>query len=613
MWPAGCSKAWRQTDTVKGFAVSSTAPNVGISPAVAPSQRPLTPSLPQDNGAANDTSPFAALLDAAATTPPTAGSQPTGTLTTSLRASTAGDQDGPKPTSAPTGQSAGPTATAPADPVKDAAASAAPGASTNPPANALQPQNPTGQAGAPSPSDLIGNDPQFAAFLGALMAPANNNVPVDSSTPGSTAKTASDSADGSQDDGSDGTATGAATPAGQPQPLAAAFVASVIVATPPAGDATTSDVTIGGSVGAKPLLPSIGTADLAADQGTQSASVASGNALTTGTQAPMDGNAAAAQAASDASVTQNAGNTSVTQSVKAPALTQDANIPPPISPDGRIAAPIAPNSKATASSQNTKTTGPQPSTVASNGAAPANTDNAAAGSPADPTNAPAWNSAVPQPQLQADGDDAAPAQSGGAGHADGFASGDAGAANTQGASTAAKPTDGVANFGFAAIAQATPTAAAAPATAAAAAVNAAVPIAGLPVAIAARAFDGATQFDIRLDPPELGRIAVRLDVDRDGQVTSHVTVDRADTLQLLQSQQPQLERALEQAGLKTADNGLQFTLRDQSFAGQNGQNGQGGSQANTATVVIPDADQPAIATTQIYSRFTRVSGIDIRV
>ena len=73
-----------------------------------------------------------------------------------------------------------------------------------------------------------------------------------------------------------------------------------------------------------------------------------------------------------------------------------------------------------------------------------------------------------------------------------------------------------------------------------------------------------------------------LDVDRDGQVTTHVTADRADTLQLLQSQQPQLERALEQAGLKTADNGLQFTLRDQSFAGQNNGGGNGRSRSGAA-------------------------------
>jgi flagellar hook-length control protein FliK len=48
--------------------------------------------------------------------------------------------------------------------------------------------------------------------------------------------------------------------------------------------------------------------------------------------------------------------------------------------------------------------------------------------------------------------------------------------------------------------------------------------AGLAVAIASRAQAGSSQLDIRLDPPELGRIDVR----RDGQVTSHVTVDRCN-------------------------------------------------------------------------------------
>ena len=156
--------------------------------------------------------------------------------------------------------------------------------------------------------------------------------------------------------------------------------------------------------------------------------------------------------------------------------------------------------------------------------------------------------------------------------------------------------------------QTAPAAAAATSGTAAAAT---VPIAGLAVAIASRAQAGSSQFDIRLDPPELGRIDVRLDVDRDGQVTSHVTVDRADTLQLLQSQQPQLERALEQAGLKTADNGLQFTLRDQSFAGQNGSGGS--AQPSVAQLVIPDAEAPVIQATQIYSRAGLGSGVDIRV
>jgi flagellar hook-length control protein FliK len=147
--------------------------------------------------------------------------------------------------------------------------------------------------------------------------------------------------------------------------------------------------------------------------------------------------------------------------------------------------------------------------------------------------------------------------------------------------------------------------------------RAAVSISGLPVAIAARAVAGSNQFDIRLDPPELGRIDVQLNVDGNGQVTSHVTVDRPETLTLLQSQQPQLERALEQAGLKTADNGLQFSLRDQSFAGANtGGNSGGGtqqSQSPSQQLVIPDADLPSIDATQAYSRWGLGGGIDITV
>ena len=190
-----------------------------------------------------------------------------------------------------------------------------------------------------------------------------------------------------------------------------------------------------------------------------------------------------------------------------------------------------------------------------------------------------------------------------------LSSSEAGASNGQSGSGAAKVTaDGLPNFGFAVATSAAPSA---PATTAAPASTAAIPIAGLAVAIAARAQSGSNQFEIRLDPPELGRIDVHLDVDRDGQVTSHVTADRADTLALLQSQQPQLERALEQAGLKTADNGLQFTLRDQSLAGQN--NNGGGSQPQVAQLVIPDSNLAPVDAAQIYTRAGLGGGLDIRV
>jgi flagellar hook-length control protein FliK len=91
-----------------------------------------------------------------------------------------------------------------------------------------------------------------------------------------------------------------------------------------------------------------------------------------------------------------------------------------------------------------------------------------------------------------------------------------------------------------------------------------VPLEGLAVEIATRSLEGKRRFEIRLDPPELGRIDVRLDVGRDGQVTSRLVVERAETLDLLRRDAGSLERALQSTGLRTDDGGMQFSLRDQS-------------------------------------------------
>jgi flagellar hook-length control protein FliK len=142
----------------------------------------------------------------------------------------------------------------------------------------------------------------------------------------------------------------------------------------------------------------------------------------------------------------------------------------------------------------------------------------------------------------------------------------------------------------------------------------AVPIAGLAVEIAARFQAGNNRFEIRLDPPELGRIDVRLDFNRDGQVTSRLTVDKAETLNLLQRDASDLERALQQAGLKTGDGGLQFALRDQSFGGQNpGPSDR--SLPDAARLVIPDPEMTPVETLPSgYGRSLGLgTGVDIRV
>ena len=578
--------------------MSSTASNVSAPPAVASSPWPQTPAATQ-NSQDNGGGPFAALLDAAAAAPDTTNTQnaqPTPQPATP-RASTAADQPAAK---FPTRRSNGTTGTAqtttsdaqaPAGTTKTANATATPVASSNATVDPSATLTTTAdQAGTAAPVDITGGATALHAFAGAA-ATIVTDTAANAATADATTKTPSDN--GNQNDsGSETDASAAAAAAAtnaQIQPVAAAVIANTVITTPPAAAAAAApDTMTGGSAtaGATSALPSVDAKNVASSPGASDPSAA----------ATPDANTVLA--AQDTTLTPDTKNFAAGQDVKTAASAQDAKVTVP-APTAKIATPAQATKPSTA--------GKQTPPAKSNDAI-ANADSA------DATDSQTLNgSAAPQVQTRADSDTVVTSQSGGnvATHVDALSAtpaSDAGGspAAQSGWNAAKATTDGLPNFGIVAN-QAAP-AAAASGTAAAAT----VPIAGLAVAIASRAQAGSSQFDIRLDPPELGRIDVRLGVDRDGQVTSHVTVDRADTLQLLQNQQPQLERALEQAGLKTADNGLQFTLRDQSFAGQNGGNGAG-AQPSPAQLVIPDADQPVIQATQVYSRAGLGSGVDIRV
>jgi flagellar hook-length control protein FliK len=105
---------------------------------------------------------------------------------------------------------------------------------------------------------------------------------------------------------------------------------------------------------------------------------------------------------------------------------------------------------------------------------------------------------------------------------------------------------------------------------------------------------GNSRFQIRLDPPELGRIDVRMDVDRDGNVMARMTVERSETLDLMQRDQRALERALAQAGLDSARTSLEFSLRHQ---GSGREQREGGGEpvfrdGNGTAAAEPDAPLP---------------------
>ncbi len=137
-----------------------------------------------------------------------------------------------------------------------------------------------------------------------------------------------------------------------------------------------------------------------------------------------------------------------------------------------------------------------------------------------------------------------------------------------------------------------------------------MPLAGLAVEIVARAQDGSKRFDIRLDPPELGRIDVRLDVDPGGKVTSRLIVERAETLDLLRRDAPQLERACSRPA-STPRAGSVLAARPEF----RGPRPVARDNANTSHLIVPEDDTAAAeAARRGYGRLIGLGGgVDIRV
>ena len=70
--------------------------------------------------------------------------------------------------------------------------------------------------------------------------------------------------------------------------------------------------------------------------------------------------------------------------------------------------------------------------------------------------------------------------------------------------------------------------------------------------------DGTQRVTMRLDPPELGRVQVRIDRPTDAPARVEITVEKAETLTLLLRDQTQLQRALDQAGVPAEGRSVTF-------------------------------------------------------
>jgi flagellar hook-length control protein FliK len=110
---------------------------------------------------------------------------------------------------------------------------------------------------------------------------------------------------------------------------------------------------------------------------------------------------------------------------------------------------------------------------------------------------------------------------------------------------------------------------------------------------------GLDRVTIQLKPHELGRVDVQLEMSEDHKVRVTVTADNKETLALLQNDSRTLERALNEAGLRTDANNLHFSLRSESEA-RDGGDGRGTGKNGSANDNGPD-DADDLAMTYDYS------------
>jgi flagellar hook-length control protein FliK len=111
--------------------------------------------------------------------------------------------------------------------------------------------------------------------------------------------------------------------------------------------------------------------------------------------------------------------------------------------------------------------------------------------------------------------------------------------------------------------------------------NASPAVAQVYASMVQRADGRAQRFEIRLDPAELGRVDVRIEVGADKKVHAVLAAHDSAALSDLMRGQKALERALSDAGIDLADGGLQFEMSRDSGQSLNGNNPQGDAHSNS--------------------------------
>lgn len=121
--------------------------------------------------------------------------------------------------------------------------------------------------------------------------------------------------------------------------------------------------------------------------------------------------------------------------------------------------------------------------------------------------------------------------------------------------------------------------------------------------------DGSSKIQIQLDPVELGKLSIKLEVGHDGKTGVVVTADQKSTLDLLQRDARGLEQALADAGLKTDSGSLSFNLR----GGDQQKNEQQQAMAGYAKMQPEEEEIAPLAALSRNYTVQVTDGLDIKI
>lgn len=113
---------------------------------------------------------------------------------------------------------------------------------------------------------------------------------------------------------------------------------------------------------------------------------------------------------------------------------------------------------------------------------------------------------------------------------------------------------------------------------------------------------GPTNMTIQLDPPELGRVEVKLEFGSDKTIKANVIIEKPETFLLLQKDAAALERALQDAGLETDSGSLNFEMAADNYAFDGGDkdSSENGHHTNNGNTDNAEEDNDIINSTMTW-------------